>query len=808
MESKKNKKQSQKSATNGHMDNAQIDLQSQKKKKKKNKEKKENDEEIKYSISQQSSLEVEDSLSKKKKKKREQQEVEESPRKKKKTNMDEEYTAIETTVQKVDAKESTPRSKKIKKEQSEKKENEGVLDENWWPPEERTSMLEAMKSQIPNTGRFTRVGYLSLLRKTNWEEVVSAVNNKTEGNIRSVEQCQEQFHKLLNKVGTIKSLSQILDEALSLATDPGALRREVTQARHRFIREYMSKHKGDKDCTIMAATRIWTNLPAEEKAVWEEEYQNELRQKGLVDVKSKAKKLQGPENSKFPFEFYQSTRAAKGEELSSADAKAKYTSLSLKKRIPFIAESLKQQKVYEAKAAKYLENNPTWKKTRAHGPTVKEVKDYLESLGMPLAPPNSVIGMYYLEEKERFTEDNENDSAKVRSVNESLRPFARAREALSKLPKDQQDRYKSEWRKSWNEYLSEVEKWKPMIEEKYPEIMEQAFAALAEVKGPKNVAETSEKAPVRRKGSTDPLPHIERRASSLTNVKFTDEPPLPARTAYELFQQKFKRDAGANYTAAKAKEFWGRMSDDKKAVYTDRVGVLQQRSKNNFLSFARNLEKPQRKLFVGVKRAKLIKYFQEDIFEEEYPGGEYPILIAATPKKDGSTGQIKETDLSEDDFQPSNSSIISKKGGIKALAAKMKKETVKEESSEEEKSEEGDEEEEDDDDEDEEEDDANEEKEDSSSDSESSDSDSESNSEVEASQPTPVSPFSQAKSGKNSSRLSNVANSSPFSGKLPSKEESSDSGSDSDEESDSDDNKENCETPVSSRVQSKTNQVR
>ncbi|CAL4062071.1 unnamed protein product [Meganyctiphanes norvegica] len=279
----------------------------------------------------------------------------------------------------VHARESTPRSKINKKEQNELQIVEEVaIDENWWPPEERKVMLEAMKTQIPVTGRFTRVGYLTHLRRTKWEDVLSSVNKKTQGNSRTTKQCQDQFHRILNKVGTIKSLNQILDEALSLASDPGALRREVLQARHRFVRDYMSKHKGEEDCTMMSANRVWLSLPAEEKDKWEEEYKNELQLKGLLDVKTKSKKLEGPENCKFPFELYRERRAAKGEELSSSFAKSKYASLALKKKLPFIVESIRQQKIYEVEASKYLEKNPTWKKIKAHGPTVKEVRDYLE----------------------------------------------------------------------------------------------------------------------------------------------------------------------------------------------------------------------------------------------------------------------------------------------------------------------------------------------------------------------------------------------------------------------------------------------
>lgn len=789
MEKKKSNRKFQTSTANGHMEEfngSQNDIQSQKKKKKK---KKENDEERDYSIYQQSSFSVEETLGKKKKNKREQQEVEENPRKKKKSSKDDENTGRQTSSQGVE---------------------ETVIDENWWPPEERTAMLDAMKTQIPVTGRFTRMGYLTHLRKTNWEDVLVAINTRIPGNSRTVKQCQDQFHRLLNKVGTIKSLNQILDEALTLASDLGALRREVTQARHRFIKDYMFRHKGSKDCNIMVATRVWTSLPANEKEKWEEEYQNELRQKGLLDTTVKSKKMKGPENSKSPSELYQEAKASRGEELSSTDAKAKYVSLPLKKKIPFIVESLKQQKIYEAKAAKHLEKNPTWKKVKAHGPTIKEMRDYLESLGLPLAPPNHVLGMYYMEEKEKFTDEDENDSAKLHNLVDSLKPYQRAREAFSKLPLIQQNQYKSEWRKSWIEYLSEVEKWKPMVEEKYPDILEQSLAALAEVKIPKSVTESSEKKETVRKKPSDPFSHIERQISSLsTNVKFASEPSLPARTGYELFQHKFKRDAGPNYDPVKAKEFWGRLSEDKKAVYSDRISMLKQRSRHQFLTYAANLELPQRKLYVGVKRDKLIKYFQEDIFEEDYPGEDYPILIAP-PKKDGTFQVGKDMDLSEDDMQPMKSSSRSKKGGVRALDASMQEDVIKEESSEEESDDDDDNNDDDnndnDDNEDEEGSEEQEERDSSSSDSESSDSDSDS--EVEASQPTHVSPFSVNKSNAESSQLLKNGASSPFSSKLqpPSNEESSDSEDDSEEDSDSDDN-DNEETPVSSRAQSINNQV-
>ena len=115
---------------------------------------------------------------------------------------------------------------------------------------------------------------------------------------------------------------------------------------------------------------------------------------------------------------------------------------------------------------------------------------------------------------------------------------------------------------------------------------------------------------------------------------------MPARTAYELFQQKFRRDAGTNYNSTKAKELWSRMGEEKKAIYTDRVKVLMQRSKTNVLNFTGNLEKQQRKLFVGTRRIKYFKYYLEDIFAEEFPGTNYPILIPATPKKDSTNQEV------------------------------------------------------------------------------------------------------------------------------------------------------------------------
>lgn len=43
----------------------------------------------------------------------------------------------------------------------------------------------------------------------------------------------------------------------------------------------MLRNKGDEDCTMMAKTKKWAELPKEEKEKWKEEYQKELHQRGL-----------------------------------------------------------------------------------------------------------------------------------------------------------------------------------------------------------------------------------------------------------------------------------------------------------------------------------------------------------------------------------------------------------------------------------------------------------------------------------------------------------------------------------------------
>lgn len=77
--------------------------------------------------------------------------------------------------------------------------------------------------------------------------------------------------------------------------------------------------------------------------------------------------------------------------------------------------------------------------------------------------------------------DSSQDSEKFTTMSKYLKPYQRAQEVLYNLPQKQQDNYKLVWKKSWIEYLSELEKWKHLIEENHPEVLDQAMAAFVDL---------------------------------------------------------------------------------------------------------------------------------------------------------------------------------------------------------------------------------------------------------------------------------------------------------------------------------------
>ena len=74
------------------------------------------------------------------------------------------------------------------------------------------------------------------------------------------------------------------------------------------------------------------------------------------------------------------------------------------------------------------------------------------------------------------------------------------------------------------------------------------------------------------------------------NVKFPNEPHLPPRTGYELFQQLFKRDCKTNYNAKSVKEFWLRtLKEEKRSKYANEAEDVQSCSESDSDLFLSNM---------------------------------------------------------------------------------------------------------------------------------------------------------------------------------------------------------------------------
>ncbi|KAG7173977.1 Nucleolar transcription factor 1-A-like 1, partial [Homarus americanus] len=181
-------------------------------------------------------------------------------------------TSMKRQLKKDSESPSSPSKMENKKQRSNSEKVVSVEDEDLevecqnWTMEEELELLEKMKALAPKKDtKNCRVR----LKNFNWDEVAFGDH--------SGENCKKRFMEIYSRISSMKTLATIIKEAEEKVSSFASRKKEIRQPISRFSKDFLSKSSVKGPSVFALALEAWKNLPAEQKDMYQAQYQEDLK---------------------------------------------------------------------------------------------------------------------------------------------------------------------------------------------------------------------------------------------------------------------------------------------------------------------------------------------------------------------------------------------------------------------------------------------------------------------------------------------------------------------------------------------------
>lgn len=513
-----------------------------------------------------------------------------------------------------------------------------------WSEEDELMILERMKDQLPEIDKKScRV----TLKEINWEAVAFKK--------RSAEACKNQFMRILSKINVIKSLRTVLEELKEFAMTQSKRRSRVVRPMHRFLKVYMDSNrkesmKANGEKYFSVAHEVWKNLPKEEKAIYQAEYEEDLRKLGLTTtsgfkrITRKAEKKKTPiALPRRPIEIWRLEEKDRTDdqypiENKKENIKVIFSNVQKQEKMHYIELSLRELLQFEKEIEEFKTHNPDYECPKYRGPSKDELKFYLKEKGMPTCPPTKPYVLFY-QEKLESGEMQETIGKRKLLVAVSM---------FKDLSYAERQTYRYLLNKKIAAYNKEMAAWEEEQDEITLYVRDKLLGKKRQHAG--NTRDLIKSHNTRNKKMSSPRKVQKKNSERFSNVvcldmscpKFHDVPLKPPRTPFRLFCLKLEHSSQKLFESNTQKnkvfrENWEKLTNEQKLAYSKRCSELQKNYEKQLLEYVRGMSKKIRKVYLGFHRKTMFQYFHHDIFEEDYPNEKYPVYVL-TPRKTKTMG--------------------------------------------------------------------------------------------------------------------------------------------------------------------------
>ncbi|XP_042233833.1 nucleolar transcription factor 1-like, partial [Homarus americanus] len=547
-------------------------------------------------------------------------------------------TSMKRQLKKDSESPSSPSKMENKKQRSNSEKVVSVEDEDLevecqnWTMEEELELLEKMKALAPKKDtKSCRVR----LKIFDWDEVAFGDH--------SGDNCKKRFMEISARINTMKTLATIIEEAEEKVSSFASRKKQIRQPISRFYKDFLSKSSVKGPTVFALASEAWKNLPAEQKDMYQAQYQEDLKKltsRFPIDKRTMRKEFTDANLFAMPRTPYHIWKVDSNRVISSTPTmklSLVFAKLKKHKKVPYIYISLCEVIQFKKEVEERLKENPDFKAPSYVGPRKEHLKIYLEEKGFPeyAAQKPFQIYMQDLEESGNLPEIEEKELQ------------IHVMEQFKRLPTSKKKFYANKVLEGLEEHRKKFLEW----EQNQDDVT--LFAKDLFLSGKNNLPHL---VGMKRKPSkmSEVFPHkIE---FGMSCPKFHDQPREPPKTPIKLlylkfehtprFQKEFKTPADK---AKKLKVYWNKLTEEQKGTYVTKCEELKEVYKTRLLEYVDNMDKEMCKVYLGFLRRKLYKFFGYDIFEQAYPNAKYPVFVLSLKKASKSSNDLSDLDVTDEE---------------------------------------------------------------------------------------------------------------------------------------------------------------
>ncbi|KAF2350198.1 hypothetical protein FHG87_019045 [Trinorchestia longiramus] len=472
----------------------------------------------------------------------------------------------------------------IKNEESASMFSGAKGDQAGWTEEQTLQLIDIMTVDLQIKPE-ERSSFRQRIKKISWRDIPAKLDPP-----RTAEECLQHLDTIFKKVNTIRNLSEMF-----CAHKVGIQNRSkyyISLPIQRFRAENTEAIKKRGGNFFSTSKQMFDELPEEEKyRRYVFPYQKELAEKNRKNPKKIA-------STHSALHFYR----LRHPDLSSKEAKQRYSELAPKKRLQYIRNSYEEFKL----AWRSHDDLEASTDSKLKAPFCHLSKEewiiFLRSLGMPVMEAKGP--------KELFFKMNPENSEEIRKSKAYFMNHPEKRKYHALFAEMQQN------------FKKKFEEWMTGVEDDI--VKKPACAYFEEVMSVKTtLPQKSKKTSVSK--VTSKVRELEDSFVESGMVgNFPGEPKAPPITAKECFADYMKRTS-PGMKPKEINEKYAAVDED----FREKLEALAIKAVNAYkeeiMEFVEELPVVERKIYIGQNRIKFIKMFDgTDIFEEDYPCSEYP----------------------------------------------------------------------------------------------------------------------------------------------------------------------------------------